>query len=124
MTNPEFAVKKKLTIFLLFAFCISTTACIQTMYHWGEYEDSIYKMDIGASVEEQKEALLMIQTTIEEAEGGGGKVPPGVYAHYGYLMLKQGKNKEAKELFIKEKEHFPESAYFMDSLVKLIEKEN
>lgn len=123
MTNPEFAVKKKLTIFMLFAFCISTTACIQTMYHWGGYEESMYKIDTESSEEDQKEALLMIQTTIEEAEEGGWKVPPGVYAHYGYLMLKQGNNKEAKELFLKEKEHFPESAYFMDSLVKLLEKE-
>lgn len=110
--------------FLVVALCITGNACVSTMYHWGQYEESIYQLSVAANQEDQKQALVMIQETIQEAESGGWKVPPGAYAYYGYLLLKNGQGDEAKKLFIKEKQLFPESAYFMDSLLKIVEKEN
>ena len=49
-----------------------------------------------------------------------GIVPPGIYADYGYLLLQSGKTKEGKAMLEKEVELYPESAVFVNSLLKRV----
>ena len=49
------------------------------------------------------------------------RVAPGMYANLGYIYLKGGNTSKAIESFNKEKAIYPESAHFMDRMIKKIE---
>ena len=60
-----------------------------------------------------REALLKI---IKRSTKRGDKVPPGIYAEYGFFFFKEGEYEEAKKYFSLEKELYPESSVFMDRI--------
>lgn len=96
-------------------------ACAQPpMYHWGKYEDSLYLRATDTSEEAQAESLKMLETTIHEAEENQSRLAPGIYADYGYLLFKQGRTQEALLNFKKEADLYPESKYFMESVISRI----
>ena len=104
---------KVITLFLVMAFgglgCGTTTK-----YHWGNYENSLYRYYKNpAEVEELAEALADI---IEKGERDG-RVPPGIYADYGYLLLLTGHTGEAIIYFEKEKNTWPECSMLMDKMI-------
>lgn len=90
--------------------CMSTT-----QYNWGEYEGNLYgyyKNPTGeAQLTQSLDELLNDQYLNK-------KVPPGLYAEYGFLLLKAGKTDEARLWFQKEQEKWPESTVFMQTLLK------
>ena len=103
---------KKLSV-LLIAILIS--ACAQTKYHWGGYENALYRYyKSPVELENLTEELAGV---IAQGERDG-KVPPGVYAEFGYVLLIQGKSREAITYFKKEKKLWPESARLMDIMIK------
>jgi hypothetical protein len=108
--------------FLAILFCLGLTACTPSLYHWGEYEDSLYKRQIDTSEKGQVEAFKMLEVTIQEAEMKNYRVPPGVYADYGYFLFKQGRADEAITYFKKEAVTYKESQYLMESVISRIEK--
>ncbi|GKX57536.1 lipoprotein [Leminorella grimontii] len=86
------------------------------IYSWDNYQATVYeyyKMDIG--VEEQIAAL---KEDIEKAKAKGLPVPPGLHAHLGMLYVNSGRPELARTEFSEEKAQFPESAPFMDFLLK------
>jgi len=103
----------------------SVTACQKSqppLYHYIDYSESYYayKKDMSA------ESLLKLQQSMEEAielagQSRSGRVPPGMYANVGYIYLKSGKSQEAISSFTKEKNIYPESAHFMDLMIKKVE---
>jgi len=97
-------------------------ACAQPLYHWGEYEESLYQRSQDPSEQGQLEAFKMLEVTIQEAEEENGRLAPGIYADYGYLLFKQGNARTAIEYFQKEAALYPESKYLMDSIISRIQK--
>ena len=66
--------------------------------------------------------LYEVITAIEKKqESRSGRVPPGMYANLGYLYLKSGNAKEALANFEREKATYPESAHFMDRVIRKVE---
>lgn len=59
---------------------------------------------------------------IERFESGRSKLPPGIYAEYGYFLVASGKTDEGVEMFQKEKQLYPQSHVFMDRLIKKFSK--
>lgn len=104
-------------IFIIFfsAIAIGFVGCAPTtMYHWGNYESKLYKhYKNPAKVERLAEALAKI---IKDGESED-KVPPGIYAEYGYLLLITGHTGEAIPYFEKEKLRWPESTVLMDKMI-------
>ncbi|NNJ70828.1 MAG: DUF4810 domain-containing protein, partial [Kiritimatiellales bacterium] len=49
---------------------------------------------------------------------------PGLYAEYGFLLMRQGENGRAISYFNKEKALWPESAVFMDSMIQTAQISN
>ena len=99
------------------------SACAKpSIYHWGTYEDSLYKRYLDASESGRAEAFKMLEATIQEAETENTKVPPGVYADYGYLLFKQGQVDAAMMAIRKEGELYQESKHLMDTMISRIEK--
>jgi len=87
-----------------------------TMYHWGSYDQSLYRhYKKPAEREEWVEAL---RTTILEAEQEGRRVPPGLYAEYGYALFEEARLPEAITYFRRERDQWPESREFMEKMIR------
>jgi hypothetical protein len=86
-------------------------------YSWGDYDPSLYSYyKSPAKVGELSAAL---DATIKAADSHNEPVAPGLRAEYGYLLLQQGKNKEAVSAFQGEEKQWPESKVFMDHMIQV-----
>ena len=86
------------------------------IYSWNNYQATVYeyyKMDVGA-----EEQIAALKNDIEKASAKGLPVPPGLHAHLGMLYVNSGRPELAAAEFSEEKALFPESAPFMDFLLK------
>ena len=85
-----------------------------TTYEWGNYEGSLYTlMKDPTSMTKYGNSL---QRVIEDGEGSG-RVPPGIYAEYGYFLYVNNQPGEAVKYFEKEKQRWPESGRLMDKMI-------
>lgn len=97
---------------------LSLAACAHhsEQYDWGDYEDGLYTYYKDPATAAQFADSL--RSSIADAEASGTKVPPGLYAEYGNLMLQSGNYPAAIEQFNREKTLWPESSSFMDTMIK------
>ncbi|EHK67649.1 DUF4810 domain-containing protein [Achromobacter arsenitoxydans] len=96
------------------------SACVQqpkSMYSWQSYQGSVYAYlkDDGADYATQ---TLALEKNIETARASNTELPPGFRAHLGMLYMKMGNGDKGAEQMLGEKEAFPESAPFMDFLLR------
>ncbi|MDY0194208.1 MAG: DUF4810 domain-containing protein [Aliarcobacter butzleri] len=92
------------------------------LYTYGNYSENYYNSKKNISPESALELQKSIEFAIENTENtSSGRVAPGMYANLGYIYLKGGKTDKAMESFTKEKSIYPESAHFMDRMIKKIE---
>lgn len=100
-------------------FIYFSVGCVsrQEQYHWGEYQDLVYQSFEPSSEDDPKAQVDMLKETIEEASNNDKDVPPGIYAHLGYMQHTQGQDDEAEENFKKEMIHHPSSKIFMTRLL-------
>jgi hypothetical protein len=83
-------------------------------YEWGNYEGSLYGlMKDPSGLENYGHSL---QKQIQDGEGTG-KVPPGIYAEYGYFLTATNQSGDAIKYYEKEKQRWPESAHLMDKMI-------
>ena len=93
---------------------LSACAGQETLYSWNGYDRellSYYKNP--AELNQFAEKLF---EDIESAELDG-KVPPGLYAEYGYAMLELGDARTAVVYFKKERDLWPEAAFLMGAVI-------
>ncbi|MDZ4299002.1 MAG: DUF4810 domain-containing protein [Moraxellaceae bacterium] len=105
---------KKLLLIGLSVALISGCAT-QPGYYWGQYEQSLYSYYANPAKSAELSAALASDISYAEEIK---RVPPGLYAEYGYLMLESGMPRKAAFYFNKEKELWPESAQFMNTLLQ------
>ncbi len=101
---------------------ILLTACViqpreKNLYYWGDYESSMYRQMKHEGFDPYQE-LDKLQLNQEKAAAQNLPLPPGFYAYLGMLYAQTGKTQAAKEAFNREKTLFPESATYMDFLLK------
>lgn len=87
------------------------------MYQWDTYQRNVYQFlkHEDANPEEQ---MRLMQAQAEKSRTSGTRLPPGFRAHLAMLHLQLGQDGEAKQQLQAEKEAFPESAHYMDFLLK------
>lgn len=90
----------------------------RALYNWGKYEDSLY---LRYSEQNFGEAETELSQTLPQA-GQTGRVPPGVYADYGYMLYRRGDYAGAVAAFEKEKKTFPESSALMAKLIDRVQQ--
>lgn len=108
----------KLLAVCFFAVLFGGCASNDTQYYWGEYENLVYKSHHEPGEVPPNVQIEKLQTDIEKAESKGKLVPPGVHAHLGLMYAANGNKELALASLNKEKELFPESAIFIDGLIK------
>ncbi|MNR90373.1 hypothetical protein D3C72_213570 [compost metagenome] len=105
------------SVMVLSAALLLTACAAPSKYNWGNYEGSLYSYYKDTSQTAAHAAEL--QRTITDSEATGKPVAPGLYAEYGFLMLQEGKSKDAIAFFEKEKAKWPESKYLMDNMIRI-----
>jgi hypothetical protein len=98
-------------------------ACVSgptSFYHWGTYNETLYA---HYRAPQEREAWVEgLKTTILEAEQRGEKVPPGLYAEYGYALFEEGNTTQAIANYQKEAALWPEARFFMEKMVRNAEQ--
>lgn len=109
---------------LAFSLVLVLSGCgIQKpLYSWYNYDDVVYKYSKSHTSEDRENLIKTYEKLINEQRGSRGAVPPGIYAEYGYLLLKEGKQEEGLTLLKKEVALYPESAPFVGRIIKQFEK--
>jgi hypothetical protein len=90
--------------------CVSQTG----LYQWGNYEGRLYKYYKSPTA---ANAYMTELAEIIDETGDQKKVAPGIYAEYGYMLRKAGREKEAIAMFEKEQNAWPESQILMQRLI-------
>jgi hypothetical protein len=96
--------------------------CVQqpkTLYQWESYQPEVYQYFEGESKEQQIEAL---ERDLQKIRSTNRLAPPGYHAQLGLLYLNVGKDDQMVQEFKTEKALFPESAQYMDFLLKNAKK--
>ena len=90
------------------------------MYMWESFNRQQYSALVheGVGPDEQIRAM---EAHAEKARGANAALPPGFRAHLGMLQLSVGNPQRAKELWQSEKTAFPESAPYMDQLLRKLD---
>jgi hypothetical protein len=107
--NPKY-----LTYLLFLVFFIGCAP--QEIFYWGDYSSSLYdykKNPDEKTFQAHEKSLLDIIVVSPQKHL---QVPPGVYAEYGFMLIKDGKETEGLEYFDKEILLYPESKVFIQRL--------
>ena len=91
------------------------------MYYFGNSDSALY----ASKKEPTEEHYLKLKESLEEviahSQKEAIKVPPGVFAHLGYLNLLENKTDQATTYFSNEKQLYPEATVFMDRMINKVE---
>lgn len=106
------------TLALLLVACAQPSKA--PLYLWEDFPRQQYDTLLrpGMSPDQQ---IGAIQAHIEKARGLGASLPPGLRAHLGLLYLGMGNADEARQLWLAEKQVFPESTVYMDQLLRRLD---
>jgi hypothetical protein len=90
------------------------------LYMWDTFPRMQYDALLGDGVAPLGQ-LTAMQAQAEKARAAGAALPPGFRAHLGMLKLAAGDPASARQLWQAEKLAFPESAAYMDQLLKRLD---
>ncbi|MCV2883415.1 DUF4810 domain-containing protein [Aestuariibacter sp. AA17] len=102
-------------------FVVSGCKVTEPTYYHGNFNSAVYSYFKAedVSIEEQ---ILQVQEIIQTAEVKSKPVAPGVHAHLGMLFFEAGNAVQGLEHFQMEKTLFPESAQYIDFLLKSLKE--
>lgn len=105
----------------IFSLVILLNSCFSQngLYRWGTYESTSYKY---VKTKSEKDLMQLIETYEYILKyQPNNKVPPGICADYGFILIQQGRIKKGRDLIEREKRLYPESSIFMDRVLKMID---
>ena len=110
----------KFKLLLLLAGAVLLTGCVnepKPLYNWDGYQTTVYQyyQQTETSPQDQIEAL---KKNLEMSKAKNLATPPGLHAHLGLLYSTVGSIDIAMTEFNTEKALYPESAAYMDFLMK------
>src|SRR5512139_2430901 len=105
----------------LAAAALAALACAacggpKTLYHWNGYDETLYRH--YRNPQDREAYVASLWTTIQTAQERGLRVPPGVYAEYGYALFEEGRTEESIPWFELEARDWPESRVLMQKMVR------
>lgn len=107
-----------LVCFVAFAFSNCAT---KTLYSWHGYEEKSYAYSKKQTPESEQKLLKTYEEIIKEQGGIRKTVPPGVYAEYGYLLVKKGRIEEGIRMLKMEMALYPESNLFVSRIIEQLQ---
>ena len=96
----------------------ATSRRLTSRYDWGSYQPSVARLysdqSPGALADDRQRLVAEVRKTESR---GKLKVPPGKYAHIGYLCYLSGDRDAARTYFEAEGRSYPESAKLMNDMI-------
>jgi hypothetical protein len=105
---------KHLYFSILLVFFVGCTP--PTLFYWGDYSSTLYDLTKNPDDKTLAPHKKSLQDIIVMSPQRRLQVPPGVYAEYGFMLIKEGKETEGLENFDKEISLYPESKVFIQRL--------
>jgi hypothetical protein len=108
-------------LFCLLVFSVLAAGCVtppQDHYYWGNYEALLLVMYAEPGSADPVMQIEKLSVDIQQAESVGKPVPPGLYAHLGFMYAMNGDVSQAESAFYEERKLFPESAVFIDGMME------
>jgi hypothetical protein len=103
------------------ALALSAGACVPAAhYQWNGYDETLYRH--YKKPQDRQAWLEGLKTAVLEAEQRGARMPPGLYAEYGYALFEEGDTAQAIVYFQKEHALWPESRFLMEKMVRNAEQ--
>lgn len=105
------------TAIIVVSSALFLSACgpeVNTLYSWNGYSSAVlthYKDGTSATDFATSLAIIIQKSEAED------KVPPGLYAEYGYALLESGNDSQAIIYFQKERDAWPESEAYMGNII-------
>ncbi|KQP14041.1 DUF4810 domain-containing protein [Pseudorhodoferax sp. Leaf267] len=90
------------------------------LYAWGDFTKMQYEA-LRANGTPSPERMVDMEAHMQEAAASHAALPPGFRAHLGMLKLASGDPAQARALWQAEKAAFPESATYIDQLLKRLD---
>jgi len=105
--------------------CIAVLAGCATqgpapLYMWEAFPRQQYDALLGVGYNPEGQ-IRLLEAHAEKARGANAALPPGFRAHLGMLQLGAGNVDQARELWRAEMTVFPESAVYMDQLLRRLD---
>lgn len=97
---------------------VCVTGCApqpKTLYQWGSYQPEVYEYFKGEPKEVQ---VAKLEEDLQKIRSANATPPPGYHAQLGMLYGGLGKDDQMVQELRTEKALFPESATYMDFLLK------
>lgn len=115
-------MKKLLGLAVVLTAMLVITSCGSTpkLYSWYNYQSDYYNYVKKQDEKSLKDLLETYQKIIDQQKETRGIVPPGIYADYGYFLIESGKKTEGKAMLAKELELYPESAVYVEAMLKRV----
>ncbi len=109
--------KLRLINYCFASFLLIFLASCQTdkSFYWGDYEKIILNYNQDSA------NISVIEKSMRDLVGSAQrnkKVPPGIYAEYGFILLEMNQFKRAAYYFQQEKKLWPESRKLMNIAIK------
>ena len=93
----------------------------KTLFYWGRYETMLHSDYSHPEKLSVVEDIRLLEEDLAKATAAHQRPHPGLHAELGYLYYTQGRLDAAQREFVAEKTLFPESAVFMDRLIRKLE---
>lgn len=110
----------RLSLSLFAVSCIFSGCASPALYDYGKYSQRQYHMHKlrtdEAIANYEQELLNVMETSARKSK----RVPPGIFAEYGYLQALKGNLSSAQEYFDRERATYPESARYIQFLEEQI----
>ena len=84
------------------------------LYAWGSYPEQVYRYYKG---EDRQKQIAELEADGQRMASSNATPPPGWHAHLGMLYAGAGHDEQARAEFNAERQAFPESSTYMDSLL-------
>ena len=97
------------TLIAVFGLSIVVGCQSKEIFYWDDYSGTLYALKKSPDDKTLKSHKEMLVKIITGAGNKGMKIPPGVHAEYGYLLLKEGKEAEGMGYLDNELTMYPES---------------
>jgi hypothetical protein len=104
---------------LLGALALAAAGCAsgpKSLYAWGGYEKGLY--DFARHPQDVERYAEVLGQAVARAEAERDRVPPGLYAEYGYALFTLGRLDDAVTYYAKERDAWPESVVLMEKLIR------
>jgi len=111
---------RSLRLFAAIALGSALVGCAEApkrLYYWEGFQGQLYE-HFKADRSSPEDQLRILDAQAQKARASGAFLPPGFRAHLAVIYLRLGRDGEAKQELEAEKANFPESAQFMDFLLK------